>query len=612
MSADALHEAGARAPDPKQLHSACGVPHRWRGAAHFTLLEVGWQRGLNFLGTVQAWKADPQRPTRLRYVAVLPAPLPAPQQGPAGVVNLDVDPTALHALRARWPLPIEGIHRIELEDGRVQLTLAVGDPHATLPGLLEQIDALLVSADSPRLPTLLQRAAQLLGKQAQAACAPDASDMLQALEAGGLVPEPGPTGAPVTLRPRERSGRKQVSPQGWPAPPSRRALIVGGALAGSAVAYALGRRGWQVDVLQDAPLTAAGSAQPVLAQHPSASRDDAVLSRLTRAALALSLGPYDNAAMRRIGRLQRMDEHMAHALSDGWPSALIEPVDIRRAAALSGLAGAGPGIWWPQAGCADPMTLIDAWRIAAVTRHENAPICTVRQTAHGWQALDAKGQVRAEAPVAIVAAGCGTPTLCVQAEATHTIDAMLGAAGWQQRRAQSFIAQVPPSSMPACILGGHGHAVPIDASHLLLGPGPDDVADPGDMTSRQRAAQAAWARHAGQAGDSNQPVSLRPAAWGARLSCRDHLPLIGALPDPAQLSRARESLMRNDRLPLPRLPGLWMASAFGGRGLLWSVLAAEVLAAHLEVEPMPLTHDLMAAIDPARFVRRALRRTKSM
>jgi tRNA 5-methylaminomethyl-2-thiouridine biosynthesis bifunctional protein len=132
------------------------------------------------------------------------------------------------------------------------------------------------------------------------------------------------------------------------------------------------------------------------------------------------------------------------------------------------------------------------------------------------------------------------------------------------------------------------------------------------MTSRQRAAQAAWARHAGQAGDSNQPVSLRPAAWGARLSCRDHLPLIGALPDPAQLSRARESLMRNDRLPVPRLPGLWMASAFGGRGLLWSVLAAEVLAAHLEVEPMPLTHDLMAAIDPARFVRRALRRTKSM
>jgi tRNA 5-methylaminomethyl-2-thiouridine biosynthesis bifunctional protein len=41
------------------------------------------------------------------------------------------------------------------------------------------------------------------------------------------------------------------------------------------------------------------------------------------------------------------------------------------------------------------------------------------------------------------------------------------------------------------------------------------------------------------------------------------------------------------------------------------VLAAELLAARLEHEPLPITHDLVTAIDPARFLRRSLRQSSA-
>ena len=111
--------------------------------------------------------------------------------------------------------------------------------------------------------------------------------------------------------------------------------------------------------------------------------------------------------------------------------------------------------------------------------------------------------------------------------------------------------------------------------------------------------------------DNTPPLALRSARLGERLSSRDHLPLIGAVPDLQAVHARRMAMARNDRLPMPRLAGLWMATGFGGRGLLWAVLAAELLAARLEHEPLPLTHDLVAAIDPARFLRRSLRQSSA-
>ncbi|HKC30904.1 MAG TPA: FAD-dependent oxidoreductase, partial [Burkholderiales bacterium] len=85
------------------------------------------------------------------------------------------------------------------------------------------------------------------------------------------------------------------------------------------------------------------------------------------------------------------------------------------------------------------------------------------------------------------------------------------------------------------------------------------------------------------------PVKTRPQSLEGRVAFRtvapDRLPLVGKLAE-----------------------GVYGALAYGSRGLLWSALAAEVLASELESDPMPLEGTLLNALDPGRFARRARRR----
>jgi len=53
---------------------------------------------------------------------------------------------------------------------------------------------------------------------------------------------------------------------------------------------------------------------------------------------------------------------------------------------------------------------------------------------------------------------------------------------------------------------------------------------------------------------------------------------------------------------------VFAAFAYGSRGLLWSTLAAELIASELEAEPLPVEGALADAVSPGRFARRAARR----
>jgi len=50
--------------------------------------------------------------------------------------------------------------------------------------------------------------------------------------------------------------------------------------------------------------------------------------------------------------------------------------------------------------------------------------------------------------------------------------------------------------------------------------------------------------------------------------------------------------------PVPKAPGLWLACAYGSRGLTWAALAGDLLAASLEGEPLPLERTLQNAVAP--------------
>ena len=74
------------------------------------------------------------------------------------------------------------------------------------------------------------------------------------------------------------------------------------------------------------------------------------------------------------------------------------------------------------------------------------------------------------------------------------------------------------------------------------------------------------------------------------------------MPD-LQAAHAQAATLAGAQLSdLLRLPGLYSAIAYGSRGLVWSALAAELLASMIEGDTLPLEADLVDAVDPARFV----------
>jgi tRNA 5-methylaminomethyl-2-thiouridine biosynthesis bifunctional protein len=337
----------------------------------------------------------------------------------------------------------------------------------------------------------------------------------------------------------------------------------------------------------------------VLAQHPSVSPDDAPLSRLTRAATLLAAGVPGAEALRPLGRIQCVDEAFAARAVRGLPPEWVRAVDAAEASALAGVRLRSGGLWLPRACSADPRALRAAWTPRGLRAIEGRRVARLVPTAAGWRALDAHGVAIAEAAVAVLACGAGDVAVaCDPGEVARPLATLLGPAGLRTRTGATTVAHAGHGQRPACIVGGDGHAVPIDADTLLLGPAPPSQASDADDASR------AWRRWAAQLAAPGATPALHAGPAGPRVSSRDHLPLAGPVPDPRHTRAVRAG--RGDATGA--LAGLWVLTALGGRGLLWSVLCAELIAASLEREPAPLERALARHLAPERFVLRALRR----
>jgi tRNA 5-methylaminomethyl-2-thiouridine biosynthesis bifunctional protein len=116
-----------------------------------------------------------------------------------------------------------------------------------------------------------------------------------------------------------------------------------------------------------------------------------------------------------------------------------------------------------------------------------------------------------------------------------------------------------------------------------------------------------------QAWPQQVDVSAHQARCGVRSATRDHLPMVGALPDyQATLTQYQDLQRQNQRgetvADAPVYPGLFAIGGLGSRGLCSAPLAAEILAAQLFGEPLPGDARLLAALNPNRmWVRKLLK-----
>lgn len=628
---DMYHSAaGAFAQAKHVFLSGNGLPERWRARRTFTIVETGFGLGGNFLTTWAAWRADPNRCERLAYVSIEKHPFSARDLRALHermVADATVASLADQLARA-WPMLTPGLHRLEFDDARVTLTIAFGDALELLPKLWLRADAFYLDGFSPaKNPDLwslpvFKALARLASEGATLATYTCAGDVRRGLADAGFECEKaqGFAGKRAMLvgrfAPRWRVRRHE--PPVPAAVTERHAIVVGAGLAGCSLAERLAVRGWRVTLVERHPRAGCeASGNPAGVFHPLLSRDDSVASKITRTGFLYALARWQaleraGYAFSRTGQglLQIAEDEtewrtLSEALESlGYPDELVRAMPHAEAQAIAGASVARGGWLYPQGGSLDPAALCTALCAAAgdaLAWRTGTQAESIRRDGDVWTVLDTDHEVLARAPVVIFANARDAARLA-------------GLRYAPTRIVRGQLTRLPLGAGPAVRLPliGEGYAIP-SADGLLTG-ATYDIDDTGDdlrLESHAENLQRLARLLPDFSGFLGQGEALDPASLAGRVAFRcvtsDRLPMIGALADEGASESDAASLRGAWPLDLPRAAGLYGSFAFGSRGLVWASLGAELVASQLEGEPWPIERDLAEAIDPARYLLRALR-----
>ncbi|MBE0615778.1 MAG: bifunctional tRNA (5-methylaminomethyl-2-thiouridine)(34)-methyltransferase MnmD/FAD-dependent 5-carboxymethylaminomethyl-2-thiouridine(34) oxidoreductase MnmC [Burkholderiales bacterium] len=597
-----------------------GLPGRWARARVFTIVETGFGLGLNFLATWRAWRADPERCERLHFVSIEKHPF---DRDALAALHRRYGEFASLAeqLRDAWPPPVSGLHRLHFEDERLMLTVAFGDVNDLAPRLRLHADAFYLDGFSPRLnqdmwsPLLMRSLARLARQGATLATYSSAAPVRQALEAAGFNMEkcPGFGRKREMLRGSYQPRRAQAGQAVAGARSGRHAIVIGAGIAGAAICERLARRGWDIDLIEGrAPPAGQVPAKYAGVFHPHISRDDCILSRAARNGFLYAIQRW--LALERSGlklswsccgvlqlaggpaQAQRM---IAAVAAMGFPADFLQYLEREAAEQHAGCELGSGGWWYPGAGWMRPLSLIAAQLAAAgrgLRMHYGARVETIHHEGECWHALDAGGKRLAAAPVLVLA------------NANDAVRLAHIAQPLQQTRGQ--VSYLPEAAMraPRAVLTGSGYVLPAVDGVIVTG----STYDRDDSDPEPQARSHAENLHSLAQMMPHTVVQANAAeldgAVGFRCAAPDHLPLVGALPDVDAARAGKTALTGAQLADLPRRDGLYCASAYASRGLVWAALAGEMLASQLEGEPMPLEGDLIDALDPGRFVMKQARR----
>jgi len=561
---DVYHNAAGGIAEKRHVFLAGNaLPARWAGRERFVILETGFGAGLNFLLTLQEWRRDPSRCSRLHFVSIEKHPFSLQDLRTlhARYPELEQEAAELHA---RWPLLVPGAHRLEFGDA--VLTLFLADIKA-LRDLRLAADAIYLDGFAPAKnpdmwsPQVLRAISRLAAPGATAATWSVAGPVRHALEETGFAVEkrPGFGGKREMLVATNLRNDNTIRPH-----VDRKASVIGAGLAGAAVCERLCARGWEVDLYErhDAPAQEA-SGNHAGTFHPIVTSDDSVFARLTRAAFLLSLSSWNKLAAVRwdpCGVLQLARDEKEEGAQRKAIAALALPpeyaqyVTREEASAHAGVPVSAPGLWFPQAGWIDPRTLVRAQLDACGSRLKifyGKNISTVP-----------------EAPAVVLANSSEAPKL-------HAVPHL------RLRKVRGQLTYVPEDGLdaPHVVLLRGGMVLPPVDGVCVVGASYD--IDDEDAAPRAES----------DAGNIERLANIIPLA---------------SIPRNLQ-NRVAFRAVTPDRLPVVGkiAGGVYGAFAYGSRGLIWAALAAELIAAELEGEPLPLEGKLADAMHPRRFARRA-------
>ncbi|MEY4592468.1 MAG: bifunctional tRNA (5-methylaminomethyl-2-thiouridine)(34)-methyltransferase MnmD/FAD-dependent [Pseudomonadota bacterium] len=602
--ADIYHTRSGGLEQAQQVFMAGNdLPKRWQGHESFAILETGFGLGLNFLTTWAAWQKDPNRSERLHFVSVEKHPFSADDLAQAHTAWPELQDLSVE-LRTAWPPLLPGYHRLHLNQGKVILTLIFGDAVEELRRIEGRFNAFYLDgfspANNPELwtPEIAWALARVAAPDATLATWSVAGSVRNGLDQAGFN---------VEKRPGFGSKRQMLvgtfrhrRPIRYTPPKVKTALVIGAGIAGSSIAERLASRGWQVTVLEAesaAGQGASGNIAGVLRPLPSA--DDNRLAKLTRAgflAIRQQVARLEAAGLAvrwspcgvlQLAQSAEQAESQRRAVEHLQPPAdFLQFLDAQAASQRLGTLVEFGAWFFPTGGWVQPPSICAA-NLAAhpdlISTKFGQAVHDVTQTPEGhWQALDAAGNVLAEASIAVIASGVTAPQFTPLR--------------WlPQTAVRGQVSHVPADQLHhplPHLVCGHGYIAPaVDGVHVV---GASTVLDdPGnelrdsehtENLNRLRELLPDYLLENTSLAEPSGRVGFRPTS-------PDRLPIVGAVPS---------NHGNSDTTRPKNIPGLWCLQGFGARGIVWSALMAELLVSQIMAEPLPLSGYLVRALAPSR------------
>lgn len=602
------------------LHSN-QLPQRWQERDSFTIAETGFGTGLNFLCTVDLFLKTAPADARLHFVSVEKHPLTHTDLQRA-LSSWPQFNSINDQLLNNYPPLVFGLHRREFFGGRITLTLLLGDASEMFSELNATVDAWFLDGFAPsKNPQMWNEA---LFKQIARLTKPGGS--FATFTAAGIVrrglKEVGFEVKTVTGFGRKREmlcGQLNNKPavtlkQPWFQYPTlhateKRAIVIGGGLAGTSASHALARRNWQVTLIE---------RHAELAQEASGNHSGVVLPRLTAdmgndgqfyLSAFLHTVQWLNELKKRgatlpwfaSGVLQLEDEKEQTRLQRLLlPDEIIQFCDAKSASQHCGIATQSGGLFFPLAGWAEPPALC-RWLIndqQCITPLLHRQALTLHHDGELWHVNGPDGAI-ASAPVVVIANG-------------HDAQRLLGDDALTLQQVRGQIAYLPATEKsstlktPVCY---DGYLIPAHKGQHCTG-ATYDLKDESNEIKEEDTNEIINTLKKTLPEFDAQPASAGRVAF--RTSTQDHLPIIGPVPD-FNLYRKHYHDLHHGK-PAHRYsaahyrPSLYITTGHGSRGLISCPMAAELIASMLNDEPLPLMGEMMNAVHPARFVVRQLKR----
>ena len=582
------------------------LPARFDGAARFTIGELGFGTGLNFLVAWDVWRRTAPKGARLRFFSVEAFPL-----NPDDLKKAHTAWPALaefsDQLIARHPPHHRGFHRLDFDDA--SLTLYLGDARDGLAQLDARIDAWFLDGFAPDrnpemwAPELLAELPRLSNAGATFATFTVAGAVRRAMQDAGFAVEKRPgygrKREMLTGRLAEPSHAPKRAP--WftapaPLPAGARIAIIGAGIAGASLAHALAREGFHPSVYEASAPASGASGNPAGLIMPRLDADAAPAGRFHASAYLHTLDLF--TTLNADGGLFTPCGVLHHATGEK-ERARQEKIFARSALPEGWLERRDGGLFYPHAGIVDPPAFVRALL-------GDAPLIPERvvKLSHEGDGWTVETDNSAQCFDAVVIANAMEALRFAQLRSLP-LSGSAGQIDWFQDapappHAHAFGAYAAPAPK-----GG----VVICATYapVLIGEQPSFTAEATNSNIE------AVRRAAPDLAAELDPHTAHPRA-SVRCTTPDRLPIVGPVPDWGFYAAAYDGLRegrKQDYPPAQVLPGLYVLTGLGSRGLVTAPFAAAMIAADMAGAPAPVDAAVAEALHPARFFIRDLKRAKA-